>query len=125
MGISDHYPIFCSRKTTNKFAKSKHVSVKYRSFKNFKENDFLSDLQAVNWNNFVESQDVNETLSSFMETYCSVIDKHVPVRQHRVKRAKQPDWLNGEILDAMKERDILRQDMMRSITDCIEIKFLN
>jgi len=40
-----------------------------------------------------------------METYCSVIDKHVPVRQHRVKKAKQPDWLNGEILDAMKERD--------------------
>ena len=104
LGLSDHYPIFCSRKI-NYFKKSRHFCIKYRSLKNFNEDEFLTDLSAVNWNTLIESQDVNEVVSSFIDKFCSIIDKHVPMRQHRVKRAKQPDWLNAEILDAMKDRD--------------------
>ncbi len=40
-----------------------------------------------------------------MNLFINVLDKHVPVRYHRVKRANQPDWVNSDILDAIKQRD--------------------
>ena len=39
--------------------------------------------------------------SLFLET----LDKHAPVKSHRIKRKYQPDWLTPEILDSMKERN--------------------
>ena len=37
----------------------------------------------------------------FFET----LNKHAPVKHHRIKKKYQPGWLTPEILDAMKERD--------------------
>lgn len=105
LSLSDHFPIFCSRKTKINCKKSAHHSIKYRSFKSFNENDFLSDLNSVGFDNIMQMSDVNVALNTFIENFISLIDKHVPLRQHRVKKIQQPDWINGEILDAMKERD--------------------
>ena len=33
------------------------------------------------------------------------MDKHAPLKQHRVKKVKQPDWLTPEIIDSIKTRD--------------------
>ena len=49
--------------------------------------------------------DANEVLNNWVSNFSSVIDNHIPVKIHRVKILKQPDWLNPEILDSMKERD--------------------
>ena len=37
----------------------------------------------------------------FLET----LNKHAPMKSHRIKKKYQPDWLTPEILDAMKERN--------------------
>ena len=37
--------------------------------------------------------------------FSDIIDKHVPLKQHRVKKVKQPDWLTSEIIDSIKTRD--------------------
>lgn len=105
IGLSDHYPIFCSRKVNHKHKKTSHLTIKYRSFKNFNEQDFFEDLNNVDFSNVMSILDVNDALTQFMKLFSSVINKHVPLRQHRVKRQQQPNWLNSEILDAMKERD--------------------
>ena len=34
-----------------------------------------------------------------------VVDKHIPIKQHRVKHKTQPQWISPEILNAMKCRD--------------------
>ena len=111
--LSDHYPIFCSRKINTKFIKAKHHQIKYRSLKNFNENVFLHELNEIDWNPILQNDDVNQSLQCFIDKFTTVIDKHVPIRQHRVKKVRQPDWLNSEILDAMKDRDKskLRGDM--------------
>jgi len=105
IGLSDHYPIFCSRKINFKINKSNHHYITYRSFKTFNEENFLSDLNNVDWNILLDCSDVNETLQSFIETFLAVVDKHVPLRKHRIKRQHQPEWLNEEIIDAMRDRD--------------------
>ena len=37
--------------------------------------------------------------------FSDVIDKHVPLKQHRVKKIKQPECLTSEIIDSIKTRD--------------------
>ena len=34
-----------------------------------------------------------------------IADKHLPLKQHRVKRQQQPKWLTGEIIDAIRTRE--------------------
>ena len=51
---------------------------------------------------FDDTNDVVETLSSLV---LDIADKHLPLKQHRVKRQHQPKWLTGEIIDAIKTRE--------------------
>lgn len=37
----------------------------------------------------------------FLET----VNKHAPLKCHRVKKKRQPDWITPEILDYIKERN--------------------
>ncbi len=49
IGLSDHFPVFLTRKTNCSLPKWSHHTIKYRSYKNFDETSFLSDLQSVPW----------------------------------------------------------------------------
>ena len=49
--------------------------------------------------------DTNDIVESWSSLFLDIIDKHLPMKQHRVKRKQQPKWLNGEIIDAIKTRD--------------------
>jgi hypothetical protein len=48
---------------------------------------------------------VDEALDSFMKTFTQITDKHIPLLSKRVKRSKQPGWINDEILQAINLRD--------------------
>ena len=37
--------------------------------------------------------------------FLEVVDKHIPIKQHRVKHKNQPQWLTPEIIDSIKTRD--------------------
>ena len=37
--------------------------------------------------------------------FLQVVDKNIPIKQHRVKHKTQPEWLTPDILDDMKTRD--------------------
>ena len=41
----------------------------------------------------------------WLDLFLQVVDTHVPVKQHKVKHKKQPQWMTPEILDAIKCRD--------------------
>ena len=42
---------------------------------------------------------------AWLDLFLQVVDKHVPLKQHRVKYKTQPQWISPEILDAIKCRD--------------------
>ena len=44
-------------------------------------------------------------MEAWLDLFSQVVDKHVPIKQHRVKHKTQPQWMSPEILDAMKCRD--------------------
>ena len=105
IGLSDHYPIFFTRKMHVQPPKMSHYTISYRSFKNFDELKFVEDLQSVPWDTIKLFDDTDDILEAWLDLFLQVVDKHVPLKQHRVKHKNQPQWLSSEILDAMKCRD--------------------
>ncbi|WAQ99776.1 hypothetical protein MAR_024149 [Mya arenaria] len=63
---------------------------------------FLSDLIRIPWGN-LNNTDTNEVLHTWVSNFSSVVDNHVPIRFHRVKHIKQPDWFTPDILDEIKK----------------------
>ncbi len=67
--------------------------------------EFKNDLMGVSWENMALSNDIDGMLEVWTHLYFEVVNKHAPLKTHRVKKTIQPDWLSSEILDCMKERD--------------------
>ena len=49
IGLSDHFPVFFTRKMHVQPPKRKHYTISYRSFKTFDESKFVDDLKLVPW----------------------------------------------------------------------------
>lgn len=103
--ISDHYAIFANRKINAPVNKHSHKTITYRSFKHFNEHTFLHELNQVPWEVIENFDDVNEMLSVWNTMFLEVVNKHMPIKQHRVKKNRQPDWLTPDIIDTMNERN--------------------
>ena len=53
--------------------------------------------------------EASDSLDYFFEVFNSTLLTHAPNKKRRVKRQKQPNWINAEILIAMKIRDQFRK----------------
>ena len=47
----------------------------------------------------------SDALDYFITTFNSVLDKHAPKKKRRVKKSKQPNWMNQNIMAARRARD--------------------
>ena len=113
--ISDHYPIFISRKMSSCYDKGPvHKSITYRSLKNFDECRFLEDLAIQPWSVLDLYDDVDNSFEVFFTMFKSVLNKHAPQRNKRVKKVNQPGWMKKEIIDAIRLRDyfLKRSDIL-------------
>ena len=105
LGLSDHFPVFLTRKTNCSTPKFTHHTISYRSFKNFNEQTFTSDLQDAPWDLIKVFDDTNDVVDTWSHMFLSIVDKHLPLKSHRVKYKQQPRWMSPEIIDAIKTRD--------------------
>ena len=103
--ISDHYAIVCNIKLNFSLGKHCHQTITYRSFKTFDENAFINDLKQVPWETIQTTNCLDEMVEIWNELFLEVINKHSPLKCHRVKKKRQPDWITTEILDLMKGRN--------------------
>ncbi|CAG2184882.1 unnamed protein product [Mytilus edulis] len=105
LAISDHYPICLTRKEVNKDKKNSHSTITYRNFKKFDQNEFLLDLQSTPFYKIEFEDNPSVCLQLFYDMLNKVLDKHAPVVEKRVKKDRQPDWYNSEIIYARNMRD--------------------
>ena len=105
IGLSDHFPIFLTRKTNCTMPKLSHQTISYRSFKTFNEQEFINDLQSAPWDIIKIFDDTNDTLDSWTSMFIEIVDKHLPLKTLRVKHKQQPKWLTPDIIEAIKTRD--------------------
>ena len=105
IGLSNHFPIFLTRKTNSSLPKSSHHTIRYRSYKNINEENFMSDLQSAPWDVIKVFDGTNDILEEWSNLFLSVVDKHLPLKSHRVKHKQQPKWITPEIIDEIKTTD--------------------
>lgn len=55
------------------------------------------------WEMVAAFDDVNDMVQTWNYLSLEIINKQI--RNHRIKRKHQPEWLTSEILDCIKERD--------------------
>ena len=103
--ISDHFPICFTRKINNKIRKTVHITSRYRCFKNFNEESFITDLSR-DLNHFtLDRSDINDDISVWYSIIQKHLDQHAPYKTNRVKTDKLPEWYNEDIALARRKRD--------------------
>ena len=99
-GFSDHHRlIYKILKST--FTKVGPKKVVYREYKNFNEENFLTDLNVnLKWCHPTEYQ-------AFEDTFVQTLDKHAPKKQ-KVLRANNKPYVNKDLSKAIKTRSRLK-----------------
>lgn len=90
LSISDHSPICCTVQTRMpKERKHAHTPITFRSFKRFNLDYFLHDISLAPFQEVLNHSDPDEALSIWYNIFLSVLNKHAPTRQKRVKHPKK------------------------------------
>ena len=84
---------------------STHKTIKYLDFKNLNTEALLNDLRNSPWDSAFVFDDVDDTLDAFELLLNQALKEHIPFKQKRVRKLKQPDWINDRIISAIKTRD--------------------
>ena len=90
LGLSDNFPIFL---TTHADENNK---ISNRSFKNFDESKSSNDLKAILWDIINIFDITNDILNVWSDLFLEVVDSNVPIKQQRVKRKIQPQWITPD-----------------------------
>ena len=70
---------------------------------------FLNDLAVLPLDSIERYANIDDALEAWYSLFVETINKHAPIKTHRIKKDIQPDWPNSEILDNMKDRDKLKK----------------
>lgn len=100
--ISDHFPIFLSRKKDR--LDNKLTSISCRSFKDFDLNAFREDLSVFDFDSLL-GLEANVAWESMWKYIVEICDKHCPTRTFTAKR--KPPFIDDVLLKRMKERDLV------------------
>ena len=98
-------PFFANRKLNFFVGKHCHQTINYHSFKHFDEQSFIQDLSLIPWEVIQLFNNVDEMVEIWNSLFLEVVNKHAPLKCHRIKRKCQPDKITPEILDHIKERN--------------------
>ena len=87
-----------------------HTTVTFRSFKHFSETNFLFNLSQQPFRNVYTHCDPEEALALLYDIFKTVIDRHAPVQQRRLKNTKPCLWLTPESIRETKKRCHLKHN---------------
>ena len=102
--VSDHTPVYVNIKKSK--AKPEKAEFKGRSYRRFIEESFLRCINNKDWNVFETSEDVNKKWNILYTHVVKTLDDQIPVRTFTFPKSK-PEWLVGELIEYMKDRDSL------------------
>ena len=77
-GISDYYPNFTYINTNSDDQGYAPNMMKQRNFNKSNVDNFNNSLFTTNWDDLVNSECLNEAYTLFINTFISLLDKHIP-----------------------------------------------
>ena len=107
IGLSDHLPIFISRKINPRITtkQNSHTTISYRKKKDFVSSDFGNVLVEIPPGIYEMFEDPNDLLDFWHSHFIKVLNEHAPLIKRRVRRNKLPGWFNSEIRSSSRKRD--------------------
>ena len=104
LGISDHDLIYIVRKQM--LPKSKARIAEIRSFKNFDEEAFLSDVRAVPWDSAYVFEEIDDIWSHWENLFKNVVDIYAPIKRRSLRNNNLP-WIDLSIQRQIRVRNCL------------------
>ena len=105
-GSSDHNFISVVLRTKNKLSQGQE-SLR-RTWKNFNPDSFRARIRSINWAPLYESENVDIINDYFVEKVGWALDQEAPFKFTQ-NRKNHCNWMNGEIIEQMRDRDRARQ----------------
>ena len=104
ISISDHYATCLIWKKRGVYSENCTNIISYRDMRNLNQTDFNNDLNALLQ---LENHEhcVNDLLNNLTATFTSIINKHAPIKEKRVRRIFQSGWFNKDIKSIILSRD--------------------
>ena len=104
--MSDHYLIHTViRNCTPKLNKQEHNEIRYRCFKNFDENAFITDItNSTVFDDVKHINDVEQGWKLFKDEFIKISNKHAPIRVSRLRKRYNP-WIDHNIVKLMYKRN--------------------
>ena len=103
-GISDHHSMVTTMLRSH-VTRLNPIEVKYRSFRTFDENNFLTELQFAVDN--LQYDNNKESFTSFYECFENVIDKHAPIKTVKLRGNNAP-FITPQFRKEIRHRSKLR-----------------
>ena len=105
--------VYCIQKFNGAVEKD-HKRIKTRNMKNFKEDEFLSDVSDICWERmFLQTDDTNTLVNAWSALFSSIIGKHAPLREMRVSEKYWP-WIDKDLKGLMIARDRLKKAALKN-----------
>lgn len=107
--LSDHLPVFAVRKfNCHPSGSTKlHKTFTYRDIRKLNVTSFRSSLSSTPWDTAFIVDSIDDCVDSWENLFMQTVDSLLPLKEKRVSKDKQPQWMTNEILDAIKKRDNL------------------
>ena len=113
-GGSDHDLIGYTRYSKDPPQPSK--TIRKRTYKDFVVEDFLADLNSVDWREVLQCEDVDEAADHLTGKFRQVLNKHAPWIVFQQRKHYAP-WLTDQTLKIMKERDESKADAVKLVQE--------
>ena len=88
LGMVDHYMIYAVRKVNAwRLKRNSPKTIEFRALRNYCKEDFLKDLQMIDWASTLESKSDNpsEMASTIHEIFEHLLNFHAPLKKRKVR----------------------------------------
>ena len=111
--FSDHYSIFTVLQVHKTTVNYNHKTVKFRDYKNFKDEAFLNDINSCSLLDMVKHEtDIDNGWEVLKSEFKRVSDAHAPFVERRLKHRNNP-WITPVITKMIYERNHLHDNAIR------------
>ena len=121
IGLSDHQMIFCTRKIL-KLKTGMKTFIDVRSWKNYNQEILNQKLSEIDYPDYSQFEDINIAYADFIEKTMEVIDKIAPMKKVCIRNNSE-EWIDGEILDGIRNRDKLFKKFKKTRSHADHLNF--
>jgi hypothetical protein len=118
--ITDHLPCFLIIDYPTKIPKQSRPKI--RDDNELSKQNFITDLQKVDWSSVYNDENPDSSFKTFLDIYKKLHEKNFPLQTLSRKKSKQNPWMTKEINKMRITRDENRKKVNQGLLDEKEYK---